>query len=156
MKCMTSRRKVFEILLGLTMLTIGCVIYLLFRSKNLNIYQWCVALGLSDTVDYYRHMTALWDVPDFIRFCIPDGLYCAAYLLLMDAIWYKDKRIIKYFILSLVPFITICSEILQYFGLVKGTYDGLDLISYIIPPLTYIGILFINKIMFNNLKFKNL
>lgn len=127
------------------MLILGCIIYLMFRSKTLNIYQWCETLGLSDIVDYFRQMTALWVVPDFIRFSLPDGLYCAAYLLLMDAVWHDDKRLIKYVLLSIVPVVTIGSELLQYVGLVPGTFDIYDLLCYAGSPFVYIVIIMIRK-----------
>ena len=126
-----------ETILGVTFLIYGCFIYLLFRSKTLYIYQWGHALGLSNTIDKLRKYVESWDVSEFGRFCLPDGLYCAAYILTMDAIWHTDKRSIKYFIILLVPFITISSELFQYFGLVKGTFDLYDLMCYIIPPIIY-------------------
>lgn len=120
------------------LLVCGCLIYLLFRSKTLNLYQWCLALGMASPIEYARGLVHGWVVPDFIKFSLPDGLYCAAYILLIDSIWSNDKRILKYFVLSIVPIVTIASEILQYFGYVKGTFDILDFFCYMCPPLLYI------------------
>lgn len=136
----TRARNIMQVFTGIAMLTFGCYIYLFFRSKTLNIYHWCSALGLSDTIDSYRQITMQWNVPDFIKFSIPDGLYCAAYLVLMDVAWRDDSRWIKYAILGIVPFVTIGSEILQYVGCAPGTFDVNDLICYSIPPTMYIGI----------------
>lgn len=127
-----------EIVLGVVFLVFGCAIYLLFRSKSLYIYQWCVMLGLSDMIDSLRYAVQNWNITGWIRYSLPDGLYCAAYILIIDAIWHNDNRIIKYFIISLVPFITISSELLQNFGLVEGTFDIYDLICYLIPLTIYI------------------
>ena len=132
---------IVQFLSGLSMLAIGCCIYLLFRSKTLNIYHWCSALGLSDIIDDYRQITMLWNVPDFIRFSIPDGLYCSAYILFIDAIWHKDKGIIKNIIVLLVPLVTISSELLQLFGIVRGTFDIYDLVCYTFPLLVYLSII---------------
>ena len=72
-----------------------------------------------------------------MKFSLPDGMYCAAYILMIDAIWHNDKGIIKDFIISLIPIVAISSEIFQCFGLFKGTFDVYDLICYAVPPLIY-------------------
>jgi hypothetical protein len=126
-----------ELIIGSIFLTCGCAIYLLFRSKSLNIYRWCSQMGFSDYIDSVRLLVQNWNIPPFIKFCLPDGLYCAAYLLVIDAIWHNEDSLIKYIIMSLVPLVTISSELLQYFGLIRGTFDLYDLICYSIPILVY-------------------
>ena len=133
----TPKRVISELIIGILMLVCGGFIYLLFRSKSLNIYVWCSVIGLADYIDFMRNATREWNVVNFIRFSLPDGLYCASYIMVMDAIWNERSGIIKCFIISIVPIITIGSEILQYFGIVKGTFDVYDLICYAIPITTY-------------------
>ena len=145
-----------KILLGVVFLMCGCFIYLLFRSKTLYIYLWCKTIGLSQFIDTLRYMVNDWSLNDFIKYCLPDGLYCAAYILIIDASWHDANRLIKYIILSVVPFITITSEVMQYFGFVQGTFDFKDLLCYTIPPLVYTVILFINLFKYNFLKAKRL
>lgn len=145
-------RFISEIVLGVVFLVCGCAIYLLFRSRSLYIYQWCALFGLSDLIDSLRDVVQDWNITEWIRYSLPDGLYCAAYILLIDAIWHDDNRNIKCFIILLVPSVTISSELLQYFGLVKGTFDEHDLICYMIPPTTYLFYTY-KSFMFN--KFKN-
>ena len=140
----------YETIFAFMFLTCGCAIYLLFRSKALNIYHWCTTLGFSHTIDALRSNVQNWNVTEFVKFSLPDGLYCAAYILIIDAIWHNDRRVVKYMVISIVPIISIGSEILQYFGLVKGTFDKYDLICYITPTLIFIGIIIINHFKFNN------
>lgn len=130
-----------KVVLGILLLACGCAIYLLFRSNTLNIYNWCSALGLTTPIDTLRLWVRNWNIPDFVRFCLPDGLYCAAYILLIDAIWHKDKGIIKNIIIILVPLVTISSELLQLFGIVRGTFDICDLVCYTFPLLVYLSII---------------
>ena len=144
-----------EVALGIAILACGCAIYLLFRSKSLNIYQWCMSLGLSNTIDSIRYAVQDWCMATWVRYSLPDGLYCAAYILIIDAIWKNDNRLIKFIIISLVPIVTISSELLQYFGLVKGTFDVYDLICYSIPPMIYL-IYTYNSFKFNKLKNQSL
>ena len=132
--------------MGVVFLAYGCAIYLLFRSKDLNIYQWCSAIGLTDIVDGLRLRVEAWNISDFTRYSLPDGLYSAAYILIIDAIWHDDNRLIKFIIISLVPLITISSELLQYLGLVKGIYDVNDLACYFFPLMIYFICIFISKL----------
>jgi len=125
-----------ELILGAISLICGCTIYLLFRSKSINIYQWCNALGLSNKVDTLRKLVQGWEVPDFVKFSIPDGLYCASYILIIDAIWRNEKPL-KYFVVALIPLVAIANEVLQYFGMTKGTFDWYDIICYVTPLLLY-------------------
>lgn len=126
--------------LGISFLVCGCAIYLLFRSKTLNIYHWCATLGFSSAIDTLRLWVQNCNVPNFVKFCLPDGLYSAAYILLIDAIWHKEKGIMKDIIISLVPIVTISSELLQIFGIIRGTFDLYDLLCYTFPPLVYLSI----------------
>jgi len=44
-----KRLRIVEFAIGIVFLVVGCAIYLLFRSKSLNIYQWCYSLGATGT-----------------------------------------------------------------------------------------------------------
>ena len=139
-----------KILLGVLFLLCGCIIYLLFRSKTLYIYVWCKSLGLANTIDSLRLAVCNWQISEFIRFSLPDGLYGAAYLLIIDAIWHQEKGRMKYILLALIPVITTGSELLQAIGLVRGTFDVSDLLCYSLPPLFFFVIeLFRPMILFN-------
>lgn len=129
-----------QVIFAVLMLLCGSGIYLLFRSKSLYIYKWCTTLGLSDNINFIRHEVSNWKVSEFIKFCLPDGLYCAAYILIINAIWHKENKSTKYYIVFFMPFIAISSEVLQYFGVVRGTFDCCDLVCYAIPPIIYLYI----------------
>ena len=128
---------ILEVLWGIICLASGCAIYLLFRSTSLNIYQWCMEFGLSNIIDSVRYIVQDWDMPEWIKYNLPDGVYVAAYILIIDAIWKDDDSLIKHFVIALVPLVTITSEIFQYFGLVKGTFDLCDLLFYSVPFIAY-------------------
>lgn len=144
-----TNKSCFQFFWGGLVLLCGCFIYLLFRSKTLRIYQWCSAMGLSDSIDVCRGYVQDWHISDVVKYSLPDGLYNAAYILIMDAIWSKVKSSYKYVIILLVPFFTITSELLQYYGVVRGTFDLYDLVCYSMPVIIYIIIQMIN---INNLK----
>lgn len=139
-----------ELLFGTLFLVFGCAIYLLFRSKTLNIYKWCSQIGISDYVDSARLQVQHWSIPPIVKFSIPDGLYCAAYILIIDAILQNNNGLIKDSIVLFIPFTAICHEIFQYYGIIKGTFDIYDLTCYVLPSLFYF-IKSINKINFKHL-----
>ena len=121
----------------------------------MNIYIWCSTLGQSHIIDIARTYAIDWIVPDVIKFCLPDGLYVSAYLLIMDAIWQKEDSLIKHIVICLVPVFAITSEVLQYYGVVKGTFDICDLLFYSAPFITYY-IYKYHSFKFNKLKIKRL
>lgn len=143
---------VSEVFLGLFCLVCGCAIYLLFRSRTLNLYQWCKAIGLSDVIDTLREHVQNWSISEFIKFSLPDGLYSAAYIFIIDAIWHVGNPPTKYIIILFVPFVAIANEILQFFGFAKGTFDIYDLVCYALPLLIYITIKLLNNNTFTQLK----
>lgn len=120
------------------MLLCGSGIYLLFRSKSLNIYKWCAAFGISDGIDSMRYAVSSWNLSEFVKFSLPDGLYSAAYVLIMDAIWKKESGCIKYTAILSVPLFAISNELLQYWGFVQGTFDYCDLVCYTTPLIIYL------------------
>jgi len=146
---------ILKITLGIVFLTAGCGVYLIFRSPTLNIYQWCMVLGISNTIDSLRYSVQDWDITEWIKYSLPDGLYVAAYILIMDAIWQESDSLIKHFIIAFVPVVTITSEIFQYFGLVKGTFDFCDMVCYSVPPIAYYFYKYYS-FKFNNFKIQQL
>ncbi len=140
-----NNRATVEVVSGVFLLICGCAIYLLFRSRSLNIYQWCYALGLTSVIDYLRGIVQELNVPDVVRFSLPDGMYCASYILVVDAIWHQEHGLQKYIVISLVPIVTIGSELLQSLNLVRGTFDVFDLVCYALPPLVYVCIIAYQK-----------
>lgn len=131
-----AQRTNIQLLWGVVMLLCGCSIYLLFRSKTINLYQWCSMLGISDIIDSMRMSIIGWEIPEFIRFSLPDGLYCASYILLMDAVW-PDNGKYKKLTVSFIPIVAIIHELMQGLGLVKGTFDIIDLLCYATPLAIY-------------------
>ena len=63
-----------KVSLATLMLLCGSGIYLLFRSKSLNIYSWCTALGFADDINTLRDIVRDWKVSEFVKFSLPDGL----------------------------------------------------------------------------------
>lgn len=107
----------------------GALIYILFRSKNLLMFNWIDKIGLMNLVSSIR--PNLKDVPEWVLFSLPDGLWMFSYCLLIGHIWnYNLKR--SSFFLALLPIYAISNEIMQYFHFVPGTFDWMDLIAFLV------------------------
>lgn len=136
---------------GVVFLMCGCMIYLLFRSKSLNIYLWSRFWGFSGLVDYFRDAVQGWQVGNFVKFSLADGLYCASYIFFIDAIWHKDKKAVKHLIVAFIPTVAIVDELFQYYGITNGTFDTMDMVCYFVPIAIYFLVIYINKFKIQNL-----
>ena len=130
-----------QVLAGVLLLLAGIAIYLLFRSQTIVLYQWCMHLGLADVLTPLRQQVQSWTVPDFARYSLPDGMYCASYILLMDALWRNSGRVMRLCFTLLIPVCAILHELLQAASLVRGTFDVADLLCYATPLLVYLLII---------------
>lgn len=132
-----NMNKIAESTTALFLFALGGCIYIAFRSTSLRMFGWFDNLGLHEIVMLIRRMLSDIQVPEIIKYCIPDGLWTTSYILFMDAIWSSDvKKQITF--CGIIPFVGASSEILQYFNLVEGTFDVIDLFCYIIPFLIYL------------------
>jgi hypothetical protein len=131
--------KVIEIIIALSALIIGGMIYIIYRTDTLLMFSWFNKLHLNDIVCALRENYGNSETFDFIKFNSPAALWLFSYMLLIDAIWFKFGQCAIYlFFISILPCIAISSEILQYFALVPGTFDIKDLIAYIVSIFTYL------------------
>lgn len=108
-------------------LFIGGVIYLLFRTENLKMFEWFEIMKLDLVVKNLRMLSLVrnFEYPYWIVFCLPNALWVyslTAYLLL---VWKNSKGAIFWFLLG--PAIGLSSELLQINGIFPGTFDSADL-----------------------------
>ena len=107
-------------------LFIGCLIYTSFRTDYL-IYN--KLLG--------NLFTPLTSADTFLErviiFSLPGGLWAMSYSILIFHIR-KDKTSRTIIWSLIIPFIGVFSEIGQFYFLIPGTFDVIDLIMYIVTP----------------------
>lgn len=142
-----------QLLLGsfLTLL-FGGLIYVLFRTTTLKMFVWYETIGLGGLTKGLRKLTFQFanELPDWILFSLPDGLWIFSYVCLMLAIWQNSISSKNAFWILIIPILAIGSEIGQLFGIIVGTFDFTDLLFYIFG-MTLPFILFTKTI---NLKFQ--
>lgn len=133
----TSSR--LKLAVGVGLLLSGCLIYLTWRSEDIRLHTWCSWVGLKPLITYLRSTLGSLTPGKFITFSLPDGLFCAAYILIMDAIWAKSKPLFRLTMALLMPAIAVIHETLQAFHLAGGTFDAIDLLCYLLPALVFIA-----------------
>ena len=127
-----------EVIVGLTALGVGGFLYILLRTENLLMFSWFDEIGLSQTVDNIRMLYGQQTPYAWVKNNLPAGLWLFSYLFIIDSLWWKEKNNVYKFFLFLLPIIAIGSEFLQLLKIVPGTFDELDICSYISALLLYI------------------
>ncbi len=129
--------KAIEIVTATFLFAIGGFIYIAFRCTSLRMFGWFDSLGLNECVVAVRNLLYDVQIPDIVKYCLPDGLWTLSYILLMDAIWRPNVKN-QLVICSFIPIIGTVSEILQYYHVVSGTFDIVDLLCYLVPYVMYL------------------
>lgn len=129
-RCLTA-------LAGLILLTVGGMIYILYRPQSLLVFHIADKWGLSVWITHLRQCAPTLNMPEWVIYSLPGGLWAAAYILIIEAItqpWPRRKRMLW---ASTIPLCGIISELLQGVGCLPGTFDIIDVLCYIVPIAVY-------------------
>lgn len=129
---------VVKSLISFSLLFIGGFIYLGWRSGNLVMFQLLDKYGFSEFLNSYRCLGTNYSIYDWIKYCMPDGLWLFSYMFLIDAIWDNHKCVSYYIFLWILPVIAIISELLQFIMIVPGTFDIMDLFCYLMAIIIFL------------------
>ena len=117
-----------SIVLAFSSLMIGCLIYLLFRQDILAVH-W---IGNPKWIEPFR-INIGYDgnlLTYILLYCLSDALWFFSLLILQFQFFDKSIIICNILLYSTIalPFIL---EVLQYFKIISGTFDILDVVSYL-------------------------
>ena len=121
---------------------IGGLLYILFRSKRLVMFDWFADVGLLDSIfairgEFNQYKSCL---PDWIYFSLPDGLWTYAFSSTFLIVWQNDFKIARLWLI--IPFLLGCVvEIAQGMQIFRGTFDLLDLAFSVVGILGSVLIL---------------
>jgi len=116
-------------------MVIGGCVYTIFREKSLLMFKWFNLLGISKQIDYLRVYFSEINIPNWILFNYPDGVWIYSFVSLMLIVWENEESSLKKFWYMIVPILGICAEIGQYINIVPGTFDILDLFFCLIGTI---------------------
>ena len=147
-----TKIRVYSYLLALTSITLGGLIYLAYRPLTLLMFDVLQSCHLMEMIAPLR--SSCPPIPDWAMYSLPDGLWVFTYIVYIGTVNHFRLTTRCKLMLPVLPAIGICSELLQYWGLMPGTFDVNDLAVYAIGTvsgLAYIRIaeLVITKRTFN-------
>lgn len=144
--------KIILILNSIISLLLGTFIYIFFRASSLKIFSWIKIFGIDLSNSDFRKYCLLKinNIPKWVIYSLPDGLWTFSYVAMMLGIW--DSKVNKRSIIwiALIPLIAVISELGQKIKIISGTYDQTDLLFYFIGFVTPILYLSINQLNFKN------
>lgn len=117
-------------------ISIGCLIYVFFRSKQLLLFHWIKFIGFHGLVDTIRHYTLPLKniLPNWVYFSLPNGLWVYSFNSAILLLW-PNNGLNKKLWLN-IPFSTgILIEVFQFFNFISGTFDILDIVFIILGVL---------------------
>lgn len=129
--------RIIKATIGVVALIIGGLIYILYRSDSLLMFDWFHKLGLSNFIDAIRIDTNKLNLYGWVKNSMPAGLWLFSYMFVIDSIWGKEKNAVYNCFLYVLPIIAMSSELMQYFKFISGTFDIMDLLSYILAVLVF-------------------
>ena len=132
------KTRIERFILSMLILCIGGLIYIGFRDKSLLMFDWLYHMGFTQHVEAFRSLFDQDGVYGWVKNSLPDGLWLFAYMFLVDAIWNGSKSISSCIFIYSLPLFALLSEFLQYFGLVPGVFDWIDVVSYLFAIMLYI------------------
>jgi len=135
-----NRKSVSQLFASFMLLLVGGLLYVTFRSDRLLMFRVIDYVGLGDVTASYRSFVNL-ALPAWVVYCLPDALWSAAYILLVDVIMKGHSHGARLVVASVIPMVGLVSELLQTTGLMPGTFDVLDMVAYALPYILYVIII---------------
>jgi hypothetical protein len=125
-----TRSNGFYLFLSALAVMVGGLIYILIRPTQSVFFKW---IGISDPdhwLNPVRSMTTILGrlFPDWVVFSLPNGLWAFAYALIITRIWSGSPSWQRYLWMGSIPLIVLGFEILQYPGIIRGTFCMQDII----------------------------
>ena len=107
---------------------IGAAVYLLFRTTSLLVFEWLRSIGLLETTLAVRGLVAGINPPEWLLYCLPDGLWVYAVTSWMILIWKRNPPLPWLFVGVALG---VGGELGQAVAIVPGTYQHLDMVFYV-------------------------
>jgi hypothetical protein len=123
-------------------LSLGALVYLLWRPTSLRMFVWVRVFSLYTFVAGPRAVALplLPFIPSWVVYSLPGGLWTYATVAWMAIVWRDDSRPVRFVWLGIAAVIGPLSEQFQLWGILSGVFDKLDLICYSIGGLAALAI----------------
>ena len=101
-------------------------------------FDWFQQLRISDIIGEIRIDVDKSNVYEWVKYNMPAGLWLFSYMFIIDSIWGDDSSTVYKCFLYVLPIMALASELMQFLKMFPGTYDFMDLFSYILAILLFI------------------
>ena len=133
----TVKYRALKVMLSLVILLLGGLIYVIFRDKSLLMFDWFNTIGISSEIDGLRRLFQGEGIYGWVKYSLPDGLWIFSYMFIIDAIWDRERNAVSILFLWGLPIVAVLSECFQYFGLLPGVFDWIDMASYMLAIVLF-------------------
>lgn len=122
----------------------GGLIYIIYRTDSLLMFRWFEYFHLSDYIYFIRNslITPLPSAVKSLTNTVPGGFWTFSYTVFLMFIWNFSINRKNIFYYLIIPLAAVSSEFYQLAGLIPGTFNYFDIISYlsgaILPVLIHL------------------
>jgi hypothetical protein len=112
-------------------LTVGGLIYLLFRAPGLHVFGWMGALGFGPFVAWSQAWASGLGLapPAWVLYTLPDAVFAYSATACMAVIWRGAPGLARYAWMAAGAGLGLLVELAQLAGAFPGTFDPLDMLS---------------------------
>ncbi len=112
-------------------ISVGTLIYLLFRPVNLTVFHWSEKVGLYSYVLKARDLFNIGGyMPEWFVYSLPNGLWAYSFMFFIYIIWGDAKSSGKTIFILLVVVLSVGSELGQLLNIVPGAFCLTDVFLY--------------------------
>jgi hypothetical protein len=118
-----------KILIAVCTLTVGGLIYILWRSDTLTMFVWFERLGIMPFIESLRYQAEWMStfLPNWFIYSLPNALWLFSGLLIFNQIWGHKPSLDRRFWAIGFLLIGIGAEFGQLLGIIPGVFDWQDL-----------------------------
>lgn len=116
-------------ILSLTSMSIGGMIYVLWRPDSLNMFSWFARLGVDKTVADMRDCATPFSgsLPAWVYLSLPQALWLFSGCLAIHSVWRHSRCRQERFWMAVVLVLALSGEFGQFAGVMGGVFDPSDL-----------------------------
>ena len=125
----TGSRRVIIFISAIALLA-GGSIYVFLRPGSFVFHRWLQPVGMEGIVERGNSISRgiADNLPDWLLYSLPDGLWAFAYALLITGIWAGSSSPLRFFWYASIPVLILGFEFLQALEMIPGTFSITDLI----------------------------
>jgi hypothetical protein len=133
------KQRLFKVLLSISAMSVGGMIYILWRPHSLVMFAWFDGFGLTDHLANTRMRASPYSAtfPGWFYYSLPQALWLFSGVLGFDCVWGEDSKTVscRAWILAFVV-ISLTLELGQYVNIVPGHFDFADVVLLVFACVT--------------------